>query len=238
MIASPAHRLPAKRQFDPLQRLALEAFAKHVGPVGDEAAIRRPQRRDGDAGLCQNIGPAAVRTEPRPACAAERQDHGIGMERAIAPFGRIEQDIAMLVPADPMVPQLEFDAAVAEPPQPGAQQRRSLERFREHAAARSDERVLAQALAPGANRSRRERLDRGAQMRHRRAVAREEAVEFFAMGEVEPAAAGQQEFSADRRHAVINGDTRAALGQHLGRHQAGGAGPDHGNLEISHSGKV
>ena len=58
------------------------------------------------------------------------------------------------------------------------------------------------------------------------------------MGEVEAAAAGQQEFSADRRHAVINGDTGAALGQHLGRHQAGGTGPDHGNFEISHSGKV
>jgi len=72
----------------------------------------------------------------------------------------------------------------------------------------------------------------------RRAVAGEEAVEVFAMGEVQPAAAGQQEFSAGRRHAVIDGDTGASPGQHLGRHQAGGAGSDHGNLEISHSGKV
>ena len=58
------------------------------------------------------------------------------------------------------------------------------------------------------------------------------------MGEIEAAAAGHQEFSADRRHAVINGDAGAALGQHLGRHQTGWNGPDHGNFEISHSGKV
>ena len=55
------------------------------------------------------------------------------------------------------------------------------------------------------------------------------------MGEVEAAAPGQQKFPPDRRHPVIDGDARAALRQHLGRHQAGRAGADHGNVEIRHA---
>ena len=175
MMRLAAHRLPAERQLDPLQRLALEAFAKHVGPVGDEAAVRRPQRRDGDAGLRQNIDPAAIGAEPRPARAAERQHHGIGMERVTRPSGVSNRTSPRSSQPIQWCRSLNSTPRVAEPPQPGAQQRRGLERFRKHAAARSDERVLAQALAPGAHGGRRKRLDRGAQMRHRRAVAREEA---------------------------------------------------------------
>ena len=228
-----AHRLRAKRQPDSLQRLALEALAEHIGPVRDEAAVRRPQRRDGDAGVRQRVDPAAIGAEPRPARTAERQHHGIGVN-ADTPLRRIKYRIALFVPADPMMTQLECDTGVAEPPQPRAQQRRGLERLGKHAAARSDEGVLAEPLAPGAHGGRRKRFDRGAQMRHRRAVAQQKRTEIFAVGEIEAAAPGQQEFSADRRHAVIDGDAHAALRQHLGRHQAGRPGTDHRNVEIRH----
>jgi hypothetical protein len=133
-----------------------------------------------------------------------------------------------------MVTQPEFDTRAAEPPQPGAQQRRGLERLREHAAACADERRLAQAFAPGTHLGRRKRLDRRTQMRHGRAVAREEALELFAVRQVEPATAGQQELPAGRRHPVIDRDARAAAGQQLRRHQAGRAAADHGDLKISH----
>ena len=72
-------------------------------------------------------------------------------------------------------------------------------------------------------------------MRHRRAVAQQKRSKILAVGEVEAAAPGQQEFPADLRHPVINGDTRAALRQHLGRHQAGRPGADHRNVKIRHS---
>ena len=51
------------------------------------------------------------------------------------------------------------------------------------------------------------------------------------MGEIEAAAAGQQKFAADRRHAVVNGDVRAAAGENLGRHQAGGPAADDGDVD-------
>ena len=68
------------------------------------------------------------------------------------------------------------------------------------------------------------------EMRHRLAVAREELRQRLAMREVEPASPGHQEFAAGRRHRVVDGDVRAALREHFGRHQAGGAGADDGDV--------
>ena len=59
--------------------------------------------------------------------------------------------------------------------------------------------------------------------------------EILAVGEVEATSACQQEFPADRRHPVIDRYARAALRQHLGRHQAGRPGTDHRNVKIRHS---
>ena len=187
---------PSKRS-----RNTSDQFATKPQFAGRSGAI-------GDAGFRQDIGPAAVGAEPRPARAAERQHQRVGMDRHAA-FRRLEQHAAALVPADPMVAQLKAHAGGIEPPQPGAQQRRGLERFREHAAARSDEGLLAEALAPGAHRGGRKRLDRGAQPRRRLAVAGEEALQVLAVGEIEAAAPGQQEFPPDRRHPVVDRDARA-----------------------------
>src|SRR6185503_14141261 len=114
-----------------------------------------------------------------------------------APLWRVEQDVAALVPADPMMTQPKADTRLVEPPQPRAQQRRGLERLGEHAAARSDERVLAEPLAPGAHGGRRKRLDRGAQMRQCRAVAREKPRQLLAVSKVEPSPPRQQKLPRD-----------------------------------------
>src|SRR5258708_18258515 len=67
-------------------------------------------------------------------------------------------------------------------------------------------------------------------MRRRRAITAEQALEVFAMGQVEAAAARQQELASNRWHAFIDDDGRAAAGQFLARHQSGRAAADHGNV--------
>ena len=131
--------------------------------------------------------------------------------------------------------QCEADTGGIEPPQPSAQQRRGLERLREHAAARSDEGLLAEALTPGANRGWRKRLDRGTQARRGVAVAGEEALHVLAVGEIEAAAPGQQELAPDRWPSVIHRDARAMVRQHLGRHQPGRARADNGDVLAAHA---
>ena len=128
------------------------------------------------------------------------------------PRGVSNSSVAALVPAGPAMAQLEFA-------RPRASSRRS--QARSSGEALSDfgnTRPLdptkvswPSALAPGAQGRRRKRLDRGAQMRRRRAVAGEEALEVLAVGEVQPAAPGQQELPPGRRHAVVDRDPRAAL---------------------------
>ena len=52
------------------------------------------------------------------------------------------------------------------------------------------------------------------------------------MGEVEAAAAGEQELAADRRHPVIDRDGDALTGEHFGRHQPGGAATNNGGIAL------
>ncbi len=169
------------------------------------AAADRGAAADRNAGLRKRRDPAAVRPEPRPARAAERQ-HGhirpVGDDRAVGPR---EGERAVL-PSDEAVAHREGDAGVVEPAQPRAQQRRCLHRLGKHPAAGADEGRLAQRLAPVAQALRRKRRDRRAQRRVLRVVAAEKALQRFAVGEIEPAAAGEQEFPSDRRHAVVDGD--------------------------------
>jgi hypothetical protein len=127
---------------------------------------------------------------------------------------------------------MRMNALGIEPPQPGTQQRRGLEAFRKHAAAGADESFLPQRVAPVAQGAWRECFDSRLQMRHRLAVAREKRRQRLAMGEVQPATSGHQEFSARRRHRVEDGDTPAALRQHFRRHQPGRAGADDGDLVL------
>jgi hypothetical protein len=63
------------------------------------------------------------------------------------------------------------------------------------------------------------------------AIAGEQAQNVFAVGEIEPAAAGEQEFAADRRHPIMDGDARAALHEDFRRHQSGGAAANDGDVE-------
>ncbi len=141
--------------------------------------------------------------------------------------------MAILTPAGPAMAQLQLHAHRVEPPQPGAQQRRSLERFRKNAAAGTDEGRLPQRIAPCAQAIRRKCFDRSRELRHRFAVAREKLRQRLAVREVEPATPGHQEFAAGRRHRIIDCYVGAALRQHLGRHQPGRTGADDGDVVLS-----
>ena len=67
-------------------------------------------------------------------------------------------------------------------------------------------------------------------MRHRLAVTREKPGSGSLCVRLSPPRPGHQELAARRRHRVIDGDVGTALRQHLGRHQAGGAGADDGDV--------
>jgi hypothetical protein len=122
----------------------------------------------------------------------------------------------------PSAPSRDHDA----PPQPSAQQRRSLEALWEDAPARADESLFAQALAPLAQSLGRESLDRRPQMRSRRAIARHETLQRFGMREIEPAASRHEEFPRRRWRMVEDQRRGAGFGQGLGGHQSGRAGAD------------
>ena len=68
-------------------------------------------------------------------------------------------------------------------------------------------------------------------------VAGDEAVEGFAMGEIQPALAGDEEFPADRGLPVIKRDLQPGGGGHFRRAQAGRAAADHGELGMKVQGR-
>ena len=113
-----------------------------------------------------------------------------------------------------------FTPRRVEPLQPGAQQRGRLERRREDPPARADERLLAETLAPDAQIRWREPQDGTAQQCGRIAVTGHEAMDVFAMRQVQAAAAGQQELAPGRGHAVVERHPGTAAAQHLGGHGA------------------
>src|SRR5690606_28333630 len=109
-----------------------------------------------------------------------------------AVFSR-EGEATGLVPAAPFTPQADVYALVFEPRQPCPQERGGLERAREYPAAGADEGRLAQALGPRDEVRRREAREDRPHPRGRLAIATDEAVEVFRMGEVQATAAGHQE---------------------------------------------
>src|SRR5262245_23610521 len=139
----------------------------------------------------------------------------------------------MFVPSGPAMTERELHAIPVEPPQPGAQQGRGLECFRKHPPAAADKGRLPQRFAPGAQGVGRKRLDRRRKALSRLAIARKKFRQRLAMSEIQSAAAGHQKLAASRRHGVVDGDAGAAPRQHLRRHQAGGTGPDDGDVAQS-----
>src|SRR5204863_9143355 len=106
---------------------------------------------------------------------------------------RAKLQSTLRVPSGPAMAERELDARSIEPPQPGAQQRRGLERFRKHAPTRTDKRRLSQSLAPRAQRIGRKRLDGRCKPRRRLAISGQERGQRLAVRELESAAAGPQE---------------------------------------------
>src|SRR6266404_2198018 len=229
-----AHGVRTKRQRHALQWLPLETIAKNVGPCNGEAGIGGPERGYPDAFGGEHLDPRSVGAEPRPAAAAERQ-HGRGGIDDARSIRRLKQQTTALVPTGPAVTQRELDACRVEPPQPDAQQGRSLERLWKHPAAGADEGRLSQRFAPVAQSLRRKRLDRGLETGRRFAVPGEKLRQRLAMREIESAASGHQEFAAGRRHRIIDGDARAALRKDFRRHQPGRTGTDDGDLGTCHA---
>ncbi len=201
--------------------VAGEAVAQMRRPVHQEAAVRRPERGD-RAG--EVPGPGGVGAELWPGGAPTRQ-HG-----HVRPLGLpgVEAESAIRVPSRPAMPSMQLHAQIAETAQPGPQQRRSLHRGRKHPPAGSDERRLAEAVTPLDQRLRRKGPDDRLQPKPGGAVARQEDIQGFGMGEVQPAAAGHQQFAAGRGHVVVDCDTQAGAGQGLSRDKAGGASADDG----------
>ena len=127
---------------------------------------------------------------------------------SMRPDGVSNVERAIVVPTGPAVARLEHNARRVEPLEPGAQQRRRFQALRKHPPAGADKRLLPQALAPrrAACRAETPRWHRAdAAARHHSVRG---SVERFAVREVEPAAAGEQEFPPGRRHAVVERDLR------------------------------
>ncbi len=131
------YRLAAERQGDALQRHPLETAAKELATIRPEIRNWPVAGRDTTTPLrAQNLHPAAVRTEPWPACAAERQHRRIRSRQA-SRRPRVSNTSA---PSSSHPVQRCRGAIVTpecvQPPQPGAQQGRGLHGFRKHPSAR------------------------------------------------------------------------------------------------------
>ncbi|CEG08319.1 hypothetical protein BN961_01733 [Afipia felis] len=230
-LAARCARLIAERHV--LERLAFEPLPKRLAPCDAETGIRRFQFADRDPLRRQDVAPVAIRSQPRPACAAECEDRRARLHALLA-LRRLETQRTILVPAKPSMTKREPHAKTFQPRQPCAQQRRGLEGFGKDPPARADEGVLPEPMRPVAQRLRRKRLDRRAQKRRRVVIARKENIERLAVGEVEPAPPGHQKFTRDRRHPVVHDDRRACRRHRLGRDQTGRTGPDNGNIRRAH----
>ena len=93
------------------------------------------------------------------------------------------------------MPHLQLHAGLAQPMQPGAQQRRRLHLGRKHAARAADKRVDAQPMNPRAQRIGVEAIDDGRKLLAARAIAPQKRIQRFGMRDVHPANARQQELA-------------------------------------------
>ena len=134
----------------------------------------------------------------------------------------------------------EADAEPAQPLDPAAEQRRGLEGFRINAAAGGLEGFHAEVGGPIAESGGIETGDEAfPDFRRlvRAGVAGDEAVERFAVGEIQPAFSSDEEFPADGRFAVEKRDLQPCRGGHLRRAEAGRAAADDGELGVGGQGR-
>src|SRR5208337_3645164 len=178
------------------------------------AAIGGFQRRNLDSRGPERPDPAAVGAEPRPGAAAEREHRGARLDDFLAGS------------ADEARARNELDAELAETPEPGAQERRRLEAFREHAPARANEGLFTELRGPGAQRLGREGLDRRPQPLGGGSVAGQKPIERLGMGEVKSAATGKQELARRARACVVDDDPPPRPRDLFRRHQPRRAGAD------------
>ena len=226
-----------KAHGDGFDRLAGKAAAEVLAPAGavlgpgrgdDEAAIGRLQRCHIHTAFGEQWHPGTVRAELRPTAAPQRQHRRVGRVVARA-VGCAEGEVAIRMPADPAMAHVKAHAGLAQALQPGAQQRCGLHPVRKDAPRRADEGRHPQCLDPLAQGLRREGGEQRFDLRPAAAVTAGEGREGFRMGDVEPAAAGQQELAPHRRHRIEEIHLHPGPGQGFGSHQAGGATPDDGN---------
>ena len=117
-------------------------------------------------------------------------------------------------------------AGFAQALEPGAQQWRGLHVGGEDATGSADEGVDAQPVNPGAQGFAVECIDQRRKGLRTLAVARQERLARFGMGDVHAAHAGQQELASYRGHGIEQLYPHVGAGQDFGRHQAGGAAAD------------
>ncbi len=203
------HVATGKADGDILQRRASEFVGERGRPGDLETGIGRLEGCQLHTPVGQVCRPAAVAAEPRPRGATQRQDSDVGLD--IQAADRRGEDQLFVVPAQPVVAQVQGDALVGQSLEPGAQQGRGLHRLGEDAAGTADEGVRAQAIGPVAQGLGRKGIERGAQGLAGLAVAPDKAFERFGVGQVQSAAAGHQELARHRRHAVVEVDAQTRL---------------------------
>ncbi len=217
-----AHGPAVEAQRDTLQRRArmpreMRRPGQHEADIGRREGHKRHAR--------QQRRPATIRAQPRPGGTTECQHHRIRRESRLT-LRRREARRGALQP-DPAMPRAQLHTQPAEPPHPGAQQRRGLQRLREDAARTPNEGLDAKPLAPGDQRRGRKGAHRVQQHRRLRPVVRQEGIERLGMRQVQPAAPGHQEFPGGRRHMVEDRHRGTCLGERLRRNQPCRPRPDH-----------
>ena len=218
------------------QRLALGLRENFGRPFVFPAAVRGGERVVGDAESFENRGPAAVGAGLRPRAAAEGEDDGIG-SGGLAVF---KSESAGWIEGDKPVVHLETHAPSAQPLDPAAEQRRGFEGSRVNPPAGRLESFHAESGRPASEGC---GIEAGDQVfpdfrrLARAGIAGDEAVERLAVGEIEPAFSGNEEFPANRGLAVVKGDLQPGTGRDFRRAEARRAAADDGKLGMSGQGR-
>ena len=93
--------------------------------------------------------------------------------------------------------------------------------MRKDAATRSDERIRTEVVGPCDQLRRWKGLDSGANLTRVTTVGLEKCLERLAVRQIESAAAGEQKFSRNRRHALVDRHAMTVACDNLRREEAG-----------------
>ena len=228
-----ANHLAAGAECHVLQWYPGELLGEVLGPVHECTAVGGAQRAHVETRCSEVRYPPSVGADSRPAGSAQGEHGDIAAgddDRArcrLEPVVlRVDGAIGCGGPAEPAVADVHAHTLQLQTRQPGAQQRRGSQRGGEHAAAGPHVGGLTELGAPRTQLGGGECLH-GIAHERGRAVALDEPVERFAVGEVQPAAPGQQQLAAHRGHVLVDIDLQAGGRKHLRCHQPGGAAADH-----------